>query len=261
MTASEPARLRRLLTTATTLATIGLVLIAMYPQPLAPSGTAEAVLWFVVFLVAFCLVEVVPLHLEWSGQAYSLSLSEVPLVVGLLCFASPLLVLARVLGSGAGLFVHRRQPPVKLAFNLGSQLFEVSVALAIFTQLPRHDSPDVMTAALPVAIAVVVGSGLSMVAVCCAIWVTVGHLERAVIRAFAVTGVLALVVNGSMGLVVVSAVRDHRLLAVPLVVVLLTGGVMYRAYAALRQRHADLETLYEFTQAFTAEERRRALGE
>jgi diguanylate cyclase (GGDEF)-like protein len=225
-----------------------LVLLGVLPTPVAPGSATTATVWFVVLLVAFCVVEVVPLHLEWSGQAYSLSLSEVPLVVGLLCFASPLLVVARVLGSGVALALHRRQPPIKLAFNVAAQAFEAGLALTLFTHLPHHGANDVMTAAAPVAVAVAAGSGLSMAAVCLAIRLTVGHLDRSVVRAFAVTGALAIAVNGSMGLVVVSAVRDHRLLAVPLTIVLLTGGVMYRAYAGLRQRHADLETLYDFTQ-------------
>jgi diguanylate cyclase (GGDEF)-like protein len=247
VTASRPSTTTRLAGIAIGIALCAVALLCLYPAPVVPGSSATAATWFAALLVAFCVVEVVPLHLEWSGQAYSLSLSEVPLVVGLLCFASPLLVLARVLGSGLALALHRRQPPIKLAFNLSAQAFEAGLALVLFTHLPRHGAADVMTAAGPVAFAVIAGSGLSMAAVCLAIRLTVGHLDRSVVRAFAVTGGLAIAVNGSMGLVVVSALRDHRLLAVPLAIVLFTGGVMYRAYAGLRQRHADLETLYDFT--------------
>src|SRR3954462_14770027 len=52
--------------------------------------------WAVVLTLTFWLVEVVPIHLEWAGQAYSMSLSEVPLVLGLIFCPSPLFVLARV---------------------------------------------------------------------------------------------------------------------------------------------------------------------
>src|SRR5438874_11274717 len=67
---------------------------ARHTVPLRPSVVAATML----LMAAFYVVEVVPLHLEWNGQAYSLSLSEVPLVVGLLCWPTLLLVFARVLG-------------------------------------------------------------------------------------------------------------------------------------------------------------------
>src|SRR4051812_22145864 len=60
--------------------------------------TAEIVGWAVLLALAFWFVEMVPLHLEWAGQAYSNSLSEVPLVMGLFFCPSWTLVVARVIG-------------------------------------------------------------------------------------------------------------------------------------------------------------------
>src|SRR4051794_32145728 len=189
---------------------------ATHPLHVAPPRGAEAAAGVVVLFLAFCAAEGQPLHLEWAGQAYSLSLSEVPLVVGLLCFPSPLFVVARVFGSGVALAVHRKQPPVKLAFNVAMQFFEVSVALAVFTVLPGHHAAQPLAAAPALVTAVVVASGLSMAAVCTAIRLTVGDVDRAVVWSFAATGIVAIVVNSSVAFVGVAAVRDHHALAIPL---------------------------------------------
>jgi diguanylate cyclase (GGDEF)-like protein len=238
---------RRLLVLAGALFGVALALDVVVPSPLAPSGDAAAVMWFVALLAAFCVVEMQPLHMEWAGQTYSLSLSEVPLVVGLLCFWSPLLILARVLGSGLALALHRKQSPVKLGFNLAVQFLEASVAMAVFGALPQHASKQTLSAAPAVVLAVLIASGLSMSAVCAAIRWTVGQYDRAVVWSFASTGLAAIVVNSSIALVGVAAVRDDYLLTIPLVVVAVAVGATYRAYATLRHRHSNLGLLYDFT--------------
>jgi diguanylate cyclase (GGDEF)-like protein len=247
MTAAARTLSGRLVLLAATLVLTALALDLATSTAVAPDGALAALLWFCVLFAAFCAAEVQPLHMEWAGQAYSLSLSEVPLVVGLLCFRSPLFIVARVLGSGVALAIHRRQPPVKLGFNIAVQFFEASVALALFSVLPGHAAGQTLSAAPAVVLTVLIASGLSMSAVCAAIRWTVGRVDRAVVWSFAATGIAAIVVNSSIAFVGVAAVRDHHLLAIPLAVVSLAVGAMYRAYVIIRQRHASLGMLYDFT--------------
>jgi diguanylate cyclase (GGDEF)-like protein len=217
------------------------------PTPVAPAGGGEALLWFVVLFAAFSAAEIQPVHMEWAGQAYSLSLSEVPLVVGLLCFRSPLFIVARVLGSGVALALHRKQPPVKLGFNMAVQLLEASVALALFQALSHQPAQAPLSAAPAVVLTVLVASGLSMCAVSAAIRWTVGRVDRSVVWTFVATGLAAIVVNSSIAFVGVAAVRDNPLLGIPLAVAALAIGGMYRAYVTLRHRHASLGMLYDFS--------------
>ena len=68
--------------------------------------------------IAFYLAETYVAHLHFRKQAHTLSASEIGLVFGLF-FASPLALLAaQTAGAGVALAVHRRQKPVKFAFNL-----------------------------------------------------------------------------------------------------------------------------------------------
>jgi diguanylate cyclase (GGDEF)-like protein len=210
----------------------------------------ELVIAVATLAIAFYVVELVPLHLEWAGQAYSLSMSEVPLVVGLLCWPSTLLIFARVVGGAAALVVHRRQPLHKLSYNVAVQYLEATVALAVFLYVPHaHGAPIV--AAPAVLAAVVCSTGTAVVLVWLAIRVTVGHLDKAIVRSFTRSGVAGLVINPAIAITVVAAARDSHLDVIPLVIVLAGAGAVYRAYVSLRLRHASLETLYDFTRGIS----------
>src|SRR3954452_10258572 len=230
----------------------GLMLAAAFFINVAPIPpgfhiTRSYVAWAAVLAVAFWLVEVAPIHLEWAGQAYSSSLSEVPLVIGLFFCPSPLLVLARVVGGGLALAGSRKQPAHKLAFNIALQSLEVSLALMVFLQFHRDPDADPMHSALAAIVAVSLSSLGSMSAVSAAVRVSVGRLDSGVLLSFLRTGAFAILVNTSIALVLVTALWHNRYVALPMLVMLLSAGAVYRAYVTLRQRHAGLEMLYQFT--------------
>src|SRR3954452_7151872 len=91
------------------MAVIAVVVNVVPPVARHPIGLS-LVGWAVLLAMTFWLVEVVPIHLEWAGQAYSMSLSEVPVVLALIFCPSPIFVVARVLGGGLALAVSRKQP-------------------------------------------------------------------------------------------------------------------------------------------------------
>ena len=205
------------------------------------------VLWAGILAVAFWLVEIVPIHLEWAGQAYSMSLSEVPLVLGLFFCPTSLLVVARVLGGGIALACSRKQPPHKLAFNIALQSLEASLALAVFAALGGLHGGQPMEHA-PVALLSVLASSLvSMSAVSVAVRLSVGVLDSSVLVSFLRSGMFAIVVNASIALVLATALKGSPTVSIPMMVMLLAAGVVYRAYVTLRQRHSGLEMLYQFT--------------
>ncbi len=224
-----------------------LLLASIRADQLSPS----VVLAGAALAAAFYAVEVMPLHLEWNGQAYSLSLSEVPLVVGLLCWPSLLLVVARVVGGAAALAMHRKQPAQKLRYNVAVQYLESSLALLVFLYVPHPQSGKPILDAPAVFLASVCSTGAAVVFVWSAIRTTVGHLDRVVVRSFTRSGVAGVVINPSIALVVVAAASESRLDVGPLAVCLVGAAGIYRAYVTLRQRHASLEMLYEFTRGIS----------
>ena len=225
------------------------VAIGINAAPIPPGWhvTSGFIAWAAVLAFAFWLVEIVPIHLEWAGQAYSSSLSEVPLVIGLFFCPSPLLALARVIGGGFALAASRKQPPHKLAFNIALQFLEVSAALAIFLQFPHNRSESPMVSALAAIVAVTLSSVGSMAAVSAAVRVSAGRLDSGILWSFLRTGAFAILVNVSIALVLVTALWHDSTVAFPMLVMLLAAGAVYRAYVALRHRHSGLEMLYQFT--------------
>ena len=103
------------------------------PQP-SPFWTPAAL--FAAFLAA----EATHLHIEFRRQNNSISLSEIPLIVGL--FFDPLTLLLVRLLAAAVVAVVQRRPLVKALFNLALFSAEVVVASLVFYAFPTHDITD-----------------------------------------------------------------------------------------------------------------------
>jgi diguanylate cyclase (GGDEF)-like protein len=239
----------RLIRVELLMAAAATALLVTGPMPVRPHHGSTLALALVVLAGVYFAVEAMPLHLEWSGQAYSLTLSELPLVVGLVAFASPWLILSRVVGGGAALLLHRRQPTHKLLFNLAMLFLETSLAYRLFLAMPGHADRPVVHAAPAVLVAVAASTAWAMVATCIAIRISVGSLNRRVLRSCLVGCVISIIVNPAVALVGLSAWRDSRLTLPAAGLTLVAIGLVYRAYVSLHQRHAGLETLYEFTRS------------
>ena len=217
---------------------------AVLPQ-LRPVDPSWQLPWFVM-AVGFWAAEARVIHFHFRRGAHTFSLNELPLVIGMF-LASPLeVVVAQAIGSAVALTVHRRQPAVKLAFNIGSFALSSSVGLAIFHLLgsgPLTDPTRWMAAFLGAAIANLVG----VFAVAAALSVSEGSLGfRKLRQMLGVSSVVAATNTSVALLAVIIVIADPRaawLLVVP-VATLFFG---YRAFIGARQQHESLELLYEST--------------
>ena len=91
--------------------------------------------------ILFYAAEVYVVHFQFRRDAHSLSLSEIPLVLGLF-FTSPQgLIAAQLIGAAAALAYHRRQSLVKLVFNCASMALGTTVAIFIFRSVIAHGDP------------------------------------------------------------------------------------------------------------------------
>src|SRR4051812_19296925 len=86
---------------------------------------------WLVFVALFSLSEIFVVHLHLKRETHSLSLNEIPIVLGLFFLGPLALVAAYVFGSGASL-VARRRRPIKLMFNLTMFGTEALVGYAVF---------------------------------------------------------------------------------------------------------------------------------
>src|SRR5690606_13624318 len=84
-----------------------------------------------VAIAAFAIAEAVVVTMQLGGSAQAFSLSEAPLVAGLLILPAPVLLLTRVVGSAVALVAVRRQPPFKVVFNLAVIVAETAFAVGL----------------------------------------------------------------------------------------------------------------------------------
>ena len=206
---------------------------ALFAGPVAGLGALHTphIAWWLLAL-GFLVAERCVVHLEFTRNAHSFSLGDVPLVFGLLLASAHELVLASVLGSALVLALDRRLPPIKLAFNLGQFALSTCLAAVICHTIAPVGTPWGPQLAVAVLIGAQVGAAVCVALIGAAISLSEGWLGwRALGRMF-VTDLTVTVTNASVGLVAVLMVSEH-LWALPLLLVpMLTVFLAYRAYVS-----------------------------
>jgi diguanylate cyclase (GGDEF)-like protein len=200
-----------------------------------------------VLLVAFALCEGVVLHFDIGDEAYTASISEIPLIAGLLLLDPALVIAARVVGAVVALWFWRRQPPVKLLFNTCSFLLEAVVPAILIT----HVSTTGVGGWAAVVAAAILGnitSGLSVSAAIALSGIPVKprHLGRLVAEAAVFAGFSA-----TVAVLAVAAYHfEHGLLA-PLGFAALGLAAMYVGTTRMRSRLHRLTALQTAIRDFT----------
>jgi diguanylate cyclase (GGDEF)-like protein len=216
---------------------------------LQSAGPHPFVIPWWVLAAAFALTESAVLHVQTRREAQTVSISELPLVVGLF-FADPTeLVLGRLLGSVAVFVFLRRSSALKTTFNTALVLAETLVSIAVFRLLAgglAAVEPRDWFAAIA---AVVIANAVGAVALGLVIAIYEGGTTLRSLTTDAVTGQLfapGVVVLGLVAVICIDA-GGHNPWMVGAAVVVLT--VCYRKYSSLFDRHVNLERLYAFSQA------------
>jgi diguanylate cyclase (GGDEF)-like protein len=196
---------------------------------------------------AFAASEVFVIHYQFRREQYSFTLMELPLAVGLFFTSWPQLVFARLVGGGLALRLHRKQGPMKMAFNLACNVFETSLAVVLFRAFAGHHHGPTFRPVSSAVFAIWLSALAVTVFIALAISIFEGRPDRRnLVRLFAANQVVA-ITNVSLAMVAVSVLWVNRATGWLLLVV---AGILllgYRSYASLQQKHDDLELLYDFT--------------
>ena len=220
-------------------------------RDLVPYETDVTIPWWAL-AAGFAATELFVIHAHVRGSAHSLSLSELPLVLGLLLADPQDLMLAMIVGPAVVLVCTRGQSPVRLLFNLAQ--FGLTAALATITLHALAPAPAEIG---PLG----VGRDLRRRAR------HLGHGRRArVLRDRALGGcdpvarlagmlgadLLVALTNTSVALagatVVAHDLKAGWLLLPPAAVLLLA----YRAWVSERAKHQSLEFLYGVTRSLSS---------
>jgi diguanylate cyclase (GGDEF)-like protein len=221
-----------------------IILLVKVVAPLHGIPAPRQVPWWVL-IPLFSAAEVFVVHIQFRRDAQSFSLSELPLVVGFF-FAPPLIVLlSMVAGTAIALLVHRRQSPLKLAFNLANFTVANSVVAVLFMHLVDHHDALSAISFLGVLVAVLAGGVVQSFVILTAISFSEGRIDRVGIASTFGFTQAATVINTCLALIGVRIVWQNPselwLLAVPTVGVF----IAYRFYVAEREKRDQVDFLYQ----------------
>jgi diguanylate cyclase (GGDEF)-like protein len=195
----------------------------------------------------FALCELALVHVEFRHEAYSVSLSGIPLVLGVLTGSPTDLVVARVLGALLA-FAVQRPSAMKAVYNACAYAFEAAtVATLVHAWLPVGARLDVATAGacLVVVAAVDVMTSLLVILVITLHGSRLGPREMTQI-------LLPSTVFGSASttcaLIAAILIESGNLGVILLGVTGAACAAMFKAYLVRRRRHQSLALIHEFVE-------------
>lgn len=98
------------------------------------SGFEPTIDWWWLAL-GFYVAELMVVHIQFRQDAHTISMSEIPMMLGLLLASPAALIVGQLVGSTIALAGHRRQRPMKLFFNVGQLALQAVVAIVVFDAL------------------------------------------------------------------------------------------------------------------------------
>jgi diguanylate cyclase (GGDEF)-like protein len=221
------------------------------PRALPAVGLAPVAVLAAV-AAAFALSELAVVHVSVGRNSWTLSLSDVPLVVGLFVLAPGGYLAARLVGAVVPLAVRHRASPHKLLFNLAWYSVEASLALLVWHAVQgTHPGLGPVTWLASGAVTVTTDLvGTTLIGLAIAADSGSRFAPREVLSE---ANPLVALVNASAALVIVYVVTvDWRALWTVGVLVALLGFAQ-RAHNRLRRRTDSLEELSRFTGEVGAE--------
>ena len=241
---------RRTMALAVALAIVsGVVLSLLDLSPVA--GQPVFLSWWTVAIIAIG-AEFMVFNVEFRRELYSITFSEIALVLGLFLASPRDLLIGRLIGEALFLVFKQRQAIRKLALNLASFLSEVTVLLAVHQTFGRQLEIALPISWLATFVAVAAASFVGYLVVFQAVrW----HGAPITLRSILGIGALTIPVNTSFALMATVLIVDQ-----PWATFLLTGIgafllIAYRSHTALSQRFESLSTLYEFTRLVSGAKR------
>jgi diguanylate cyclase (GGDEF)-like protein len=246
----SPAARLKLAAAAAALVALSIPLWATMPGPDVPSGPVVFPWW--ALACAFVLTELFVIDIHVRSDAHSVSLGEIPFMLGL-ALASPAgLLLGRVVGAGFVLAAHRRQAWHKMVFNLGIFTLDSAVALTVYRLLLAGRSQVSLAGLGAGVVALLAALVVGVVAVGIAIVLTRPEANPLAVARSLMAGTVIGVVNSSLAIGGLVLAWQDPLALVGVAAAAAGFYGLLRVYGAMSKRYGDLEALYAFTSGMDA---------
>ena len=203
---------------------------------------------FVILCAMWAAAAWAPVSLHYRGNTYLFVLEEVPMLLGLVFLSPTLLVVCAVCAETFVRAGPRRQPALKLLFNVTSGALSIALAAIVYRELLRSFSPMSFWGWLAAAAALCT----SMIATTLLVRVVMKLNGQTTERRSGVqfsTEAMLMAANMCLSFVVLDLAWFSLWATVPFVLVaaLIIGA--YRGYARLTLKFASLQRLYDFSRA------------
>ncbi len=222
---------------------IGLVIL---PKLEAPAQSTLVQWWTVA--IGLALAESWVVHLHFRSEAGSFSLFEVALVLGLVYLDPQLLWLATILGPTVAFVLVRRQPTIKVLFNVANLSLDAAIAAVLVHWLA---GPDILAPAswVAIAFATIVAAVVQIGCLAAVIVTTEGIVRRKQVLSMLATAAVVAVANTSLALVAALLIAAEPVSILLLIAPVIVLVIAYRAYVAERNQREQVEFLYTSTKA------------
>ncbi len=223
-------------------ALIGLALYFLVITGLPTRDAPFHISWWVL-APSFALAEIAVTHLQFKREAVTSSLIEIPIILGLF-FSSPTeLMLGVLIGAWFAFHLVRKQPLVKLSFNLAKYMVETSLGIIVFAAVAGGASPMDAFGWMATFASTLSANVFSGFSVFLAIAMTQGRRDG--LRTVMGFGTVASLANTCIALMAATLLwadlRAGWLLIFPAALL----SIAYRAYTNQRERHEGLERLFD----------------
>ncbi len=234
----------------------GLLYLTWAVLPLVGTGgqlpaPGVAVPWWLV-AVMLAAAELMVFHVRVGREEQSVSISELPLVIGLFALAPSSLMLARMLGSGSVFLLHHRTTALKSVLNIALLGSATATAIVVF-HLVAGPASALEPRGWLAAVAACAAAGLLESIVLLAViagWD--GWPPLATVRRELLGGVVLPAQAAVAGVIASLALSLGPAAVLPLVMAFAVVIAAYRQHAGLRDRHAALERLFALSEDLSA---------
>ena len=205
----------------------------------------------VLLLALFVVAAAAPFNLEVGRNGFALSLTEMPLVLGLLGTGRVGLIAAGTFGYLVSKVPDRKVARLKLAFNVPLAFLELSVSTVIFDRVDQHPLLTAPTTWLALLLSLAASTVLSTTAVNIVIAATGDSLDFSQALRHTFLGIANTIL--ALGLTLIAIILLQETIASIALIALLAAVVVgpLRRYATLQRRFSSLQSLHEFTAGLT----------
>jgi diguanylate cyclase (GGDEF)-like protein len=201
---------------------------------------------------AFAVTEASSVHVHSRRGAHTLTLVELPLVLGLLLASPGDVMIGWVVGAVVAIALSRSYVPAKIGFNLAQLAVTAGVAAVILEALTGPGSELGPRLWLAAGAAVLAAAAASAVLVAAAMWLSGETMRMAKLWEMVAMAVVVAATNTSLGLAAGTVIgtdpRAAALLIAPVAAVFLA----YRAHTAQRLQHTNLEFLFQASRTLSS---------